>query len=460
MCGAPDRTRPVFFRNTMKKILTIAASDSSGGAGIQADIKTITAMGAHALSVLSAITAQNTVAIDAVHPVPEDFIKQQLDTLFSDIGIDAVKTGMLLNPGTIRIVAEKIRQNPPQFLVIDPVMTAKTGNTLLTEKALEILKKELLPLAFMVTPNLDETFALTGIKTDTVSGMKKAARMIADFGPQTVLIKGGHLKSDPVDVLYDGHAFTEFSAKRLDTPNSHGTGCTLSAAIAVELANGRSAPDAVRSAKAFTARAIAASYPLGKGHGPVSPAAAVLRDAEIYRCANALVEQIHLLQQHHIGRLIPEIQSNFGYLIPHGSRAEDVVAFPGRIVRFKETVATLAFPEPGISKHIAKIILTASRYNPQMRCAMNLAFKEEIIAACKTLGFSVGEFSRSEEPPEVKSLEGSTMEWGTQKAIDDSGAVPDVIFDRGGPGKEPITRILGTDPADVAAKIIRLSEIV
>jgi len=444
----------------MKKILTIAASDTGGGAGVQADIKTITAMGAHALSVLTALTAQNTVAINSVFPVPEDFLSSQMDTLFSDIRPDAVKTGMLLNPGTIRIVAEKISRHAPQFLVVDPVMTAKTGNTLLTENALDLLKKKLLPLAFMVTPNLDETFTLTGIKADSVSTMKAAAEKISALGPKTVLIKGGHLNGDPVDLLYDGRSFIEFSARRIDTPHTHGTGCTLASAIAVELASGRSAPDAVKSAKAFTEKAIARSYPLGKGHGPVNPAAAVLRDAELYRCAKALTEAVTLLKQQNIGRLIPEIQSNFGCLIPSGSRPEDIVAFPGRIVRFKESLKTLAFPEPGVSKHIAKIILTAFRNAPRIRCAMNIAFREEIIQACKTLGFSIGEFDRSKEPPEIKALEGATMEWGTQKAIDDLGSVPDAVFDRGGLGKEPITRILGRNPADVAAKIIRIAEIV
>ncbi len=444
----------------MKKILTIAASDSCGGAGIQADIKAITVLGGYALSAVTALTAQNTTCIEDIHPVPENFLKKQLDAVLKDIGADAVKTGMLLDSSAVKIIAAKISEYNIPFVVIDPVISSKTGNTLLKNDALETLKKELLPLSCIITPNLDEAEAITGIKADSISSMKKAAEKLFGLGAKNVLIKGGHLKGDPVDILYDGKSFFEFQGKRINTKNTHGTGCTLSAAIATELAKGASVFDAVKNAKKFITTAIKFSLPIGNGHGPTNPFAYVSQNAEIYHCTKELAKNIALLKEIKIGRLIPEIQSNFGYITPAGTGPDDVIAFPGRIIRYKDSITTISAPEPGASRHIAKVILTAFKHNRLIRSTMNIAYRDEIIDACKKLGFTVGEFKRSEEPPTVKELEGSTMEWGTEKAINDTGFVPDIIFDRGGTGKEPIVRVLGNDPADVAGKIIKISEIV
>ena len=444
----------------MKKILTIAASDSSGGAGIQADIKAITVLGGYALSAITALTAQNFISIEDIHPVPCDFLSKQLDAVLKDIGADAVKTGMLLEETAVKTIVDKIKEHDIPIIVIDPVIASSTGHTLLKDDALKALKEDLLPLATMITPNLDEAFALTGIKADSISSMKNAAEKLFELGAKNVFIKGGHLKDDPTDILYDGKSFFEFSETRINTKNTHGTGCTLSAAIATELAKGSSPFDAIKNAKEFITTAIKFSLPLGSGHGPTNPFAAVSQNAEVYQCIKELTRNIEVLKNKKIGRLIPEIQSNFGYITPAGTGPEDVIAFPGRIIRLRDSITTVSPPEPGASRHIAKVILTAFKHNRLIRSTMNIAYRKEIIDACRKLGFTIGEFSRSEEPPKVKELEGSTMEWGTEKAINDNGFVPDIIFDQGGIGKEPITRVLGTDPVDVAAKIIKISEIV
>jgi hydroxymethylpyrimidine kinase/phosphomethylpyrimidine kinase len=444
----------------MKKILTIAASDSSGGAGIQADIKAITVLGGHALSAITALTAQNSISIEDIYPVPCDFLSKQLDAVLKDIGADAVKTGMLLEETAVKTIVDKIKEYNIPIIVIDPVISSTTGHTLLKDDALKALKEELLPMATMITPNLDEAFALTGIKADSISSMKDAAEKLFELGAKNVLIKGGHLKDDPTDILYDGKSFFEFSETRINTKNTHGTGCTLSAAIATELAKGSTPFDAVKNAKEFITTAIKYSLPFGSGHGPTNPFAAILQNAEIYQCIKELKRNIEVLKNKKIGRLIPEIQSNFGYITPAGTGPEDVIAFPGRIIRLKDSITTVSPPEPGASRHIAKVILTAFKHNRLIRSAMNIAYRTEIIDACRKLGFTIGEFKRSEEPPTVKELEGSTMEWGTEKAINNNGFVPDIIFDQGGIGKEPITRVLGTDPTDVAGKIIKISKIV
>jgi hydroxymethylpyrimidine/phosphomethylpyrimidine kinase len=258
----------------MKRVLTIAGSDSGGGAGIQADLKTFAARGVLGMSVITALTAQNTVGVQGVYEIPVEFIALQIDSVAADIGADAVKTGMLSSAAIISIVADKIRQHNLAPLVVDPVMVAKSGDHLLREDAREALVRRLLPLATVVTPNLHEARVLCGFEVSTVEDMRRAAKTIYAMGPKYVVVKGGHLPGtlDAIDLLFDGHAFEEFSSPRVETRNDHGTGCTFASAIAAELAKGNSVPNAVRIAKAYLAQVLKASTSLhiGHGHGPMN----------------------------------------------------------------------------------------------------------------------------------------------------------------------------------------------
>ncbi len=255
----------------MKIALTIAGSDSGGGAGIQADLKTFSALGVYGMSVLTSITAQNTLGVQGVHDLPPDFVGLQIDSVMQDIGTDAVKTGMLSNTQIIKIVSEKVKKYKVKNLVIDPVMIAKGGDRLLKEDAVESLKQDLVPLANVVTPNFSEAEVLSGLKIGNLSDMKEAARKIFRLGAQNVLIKGGHLSSDEaIDVLYNGRTFREFRAERIITKNTHGTGCTLSSAIAAELAKGKEVEEAVNTAKRYITLAIQNSLEIGHGHGPLN----------------------------------------------------------------------------------------------------------------------------------------------------------------------------------------------
>lgn len=264
------------------RILTIAGSDSGGGAGIQADIKTITVLGGFGMSVITALTAQNTLGVQGIHEIPAEFVGSQFDSVASDIGIDAAKTGMLANGAVIKVVADKIRQYDVKKLIVDPVMVAKGGSLLLAEEAQEILIQELLPFAFAVTPNIPEAEVLSKIIISTVQDMKRAARIIHAQGPRNVVIKGGHLagsmKYGAVDILYDGKNFIEYKSEWIRTKNTHGTGCTFSAALATYLGKGKSIAEAVRGAKEFITKAIRNAIAIGSGHGPANHLAPLFQD--------------------------------------------------------------------------------------------------------------------------------------------------------------------------------------
>ena len=261
------------------RVLIIAGSDSGGGAGIQADIKTVSALGAFGMTAITALTAQNTTGVFGVLEIDPKFVVLQIDACISDIGCDAVKTGMLSSTEIIDTVADVISRRKLAPLVVDPVMIAKSGAPLLRSDAVEALKAKLLPLATVATPNLHEAKALTGREIKTLAQMKEAAQVIRDLGPENVVIKGGHLPEVATDVLYDGREFVEFRGEHIDTKNTHGTGCIFASAIAAGLAKGKTVRESVATAKEFITAAIRGSLAIGKGYGPANPMALLYRQA-------------------------------------------------------------------------------------------------------------------------------------------------------------------------------------
>lgn len=252
----------------MKTALTIAGSDCSGGAGIQADLKTMSAIGVFGMSVIVSVVAENTSRVISVTDIPPERISDQIDAVFEDIPVDAVKVGMLSTPACMRAVADKLKAYRPAHVVIDPVMYAKNGCPLMQEDSVGTLIAEVLPLATLLTPNIPEAEKIASMKIETEQDMKRAAEKILSLGPGAVLVKGGHYMGDARDILYDGKTFTVFADRRIDTPNTHGTGCTLSSAVASYLALGEELPAAVEKAKAYVTGAIENALPLGKGCGP------------------------------------------------------------------------------------------------------------------------------------------------------------------------------------------------
>lgn len=444
------------------KVLCIGGSDTSGGAGIQADLKTVHACGCYGLTVVTALTAQNSVGVQGIYPVPAAFIRRQLNSVLSDIGADAVKTGMLAKEEIVRAVAEKIKEYKIKKLVIDPVMMAKGGKTLMDEKAKITVIKTLLPMSTVITPNIPEAEHLTKIKIKSVADMKKAAEVIFNMGAKNVLIKGGHLPESKtrgsLDVLFDGHYFHEFHAAWIRTKNTHGTGCTFASALAARLAQGESILNAADSAKKMVTEAIKNSISLGKGHGAVNAGKELFSRKQKNECLYELQKAADYLMSFKCGNLIPEVSSNLAYAKQDAQDESHVAGFPGRIIRLGKNAHVIAEPEYGASSHMAHVVLAAMHYDLSCRSAMNIKYSEDIMSACKKANLKIGSFERIDEPENTKSKEGMSLQWGVREVMKKMKTTPDIIFDKGGWGKEPMTRVLGENPMEVVKKVKMISE--
>ncbi len=443
---------------TPPRALTIAGSDSGGGAGIQADLRTFAVLGCHGSSAVTAVTVQNSLGVHGIHPVPPETVAGQVAAVLGDIGADAAKTGMLLSAGIIEAVADALDRYPVDRLVVDPVMVAKGGSRLLRDDARDALVRHVLPRALLVTPNLPEAEVLCGREIRSPADARDACRRILDLGPRAVLLKGGHGHEDPVVdrwLARDGEG-GELRAPRLETPHTHGTGCTLSAAVTALLARGEALARAVERAHGFLHRALRAGYALGAGHGPTNPYAAARlagRDAVLER----LREAWDLLEAANPAGLVPEVQSNLAEAVDGAEGFDDVAAFPGRLVRCEGRIRRLDGPRFGASRHMAKILLASARRGSPFRAVMNVRYGADVLAACRATGLVVEGFSRAGEPDDVKHTEGSSLEWGTGAVLDRCGTAPDAIYDEGDMGKEPMVRIFGTDAPEVARRVVAVA---
>jgi hydroxymethylpyrimidine kinase / phosphomethylpyrimidine kinase / thiamine-phosphate diphosphorylase len=442
----------------MKTVLIIAGSDPGAGAGLQQDLKVITLMGAYGLTVVTALTIQNSQGVQAVHPVAPEVVAAQLGAVLGDFHIDAVKVGMLATPEIVYTVAEHLRGWDALPLVLDPVLAAGGGFPLLEEAGIKALKEELFPLTYLLTPNVPEAARLTGTDIQTPEDLAEAARRLQAMGPTWVLAKGGHLSGEPVDVLTDGKNTYYLPGKRLNAPHSHGSGCLLASACVAGLAQGLSLPEAVNRGRNLTFQALKYGLPLGHGSGPVNPYAPFARDLARLEMLKSLQAAAVHLEQEDLLPLIPEVMTNLAYATPYPEGPQDVAAFPGRILKSPQGLLIPAPPAFGASRHIAAVILTAMTTHPDLRSAMNVKFFEDIENLAPLLHFKVASFDRSQEPPEVKAQEGNTLAWGVASILKPGAPPPDLIYDRGDWGKEPMIRILGTSPINVVEKALALKD--
>lgn len=433
-------------------VLTIAGSDSGGGAGIQADLKTFAALGVHGLCVITAVTAQNTRGVDAVHELPPEFVSRQLESVVKDFDVKWAKTGMLHSSKIIQAV-KKVARKHGLKLVVDPVMVASSGSSLMKDEALEALL-DLISGAEIVTPNIPEAERISGVKIRSEKDMKRAAKKIAALGPRAVLVKGGHLHGKTVtDILWSRGRVKRYSCPRIDAGMLHGTGCTYSSAIAAELAKEKRLEDAVANAREFVTNAIKHGRAVGKGAKPVNQVATLLRDAEIGRLLEEVGLAAKMLESREFAALIPEVGSNVVMALPGAKNSSEVVGLSGRMVQVEGRVHLTGFPKLGGSEHVANVVLTAMRHDPTIRAGLNIRYSPEIVRVCRKMELSLGTFEREKEPKRVK-----TMMWGPEQAIKRAGKVPQVIFDEGGKGKEAMVRLLGKSALDVSGLALRIAK--
>ncbi|MHC1601842.1 MAG: bifunctional hydroxymethylpyrimidine kinase/phosphomethylpyrimidine kinase [Methermicoccaceae archaeon] len=430
----------------MLTLLTIAGSDCGGGAGIQADLKTFAALGAHGLSVLTATTAQNTLGVSDVHTIPLEHVEAQLDALLDDFDVGWAKTGMLPTRESIELVAHRASELQ---LVVDPVMYAESGAALVgdTKEALA----ELLARCTVATPNIKEAEMLSGIRIADEQDVLAAGRALVDAGVPAVVITGGHLSGS--DFLITSETYTIEGV--LVEGGTHGSGCTYSAALTYYLASGLSLEQGCTMAKQFVVDAIRFSIPsLGRGASPVNQLAALSKKAERYRVLSDVSEAVSMLTgRSEFASLIPEVGSNMAMGIEGAVSEGDVAAVCGRIVSAKGLPRACGDVQFGASGHTARIVLAAMRVRPHLRAVMNIRYSEPVLDACVHMGLSVGSFSRADEPRDV-----STMEWGITSVL--SGADVDVIYDLGDVGKEPMVRLLGSTAVQVAHRALKIAQMV
>jgi hydroxymethylpyrimidine kinase/phosphomethylpyrimidine kinase len=427
--------------------LSIAGSDPIGGAGIQADLKAFASLGVHGTTVITAITSQNTQRVSAILPVPIEHVISQLEDVLDDANVVAAKTGMLYSSEIAKVVADRLA-GCGLPLVVDPVLVAGVGNDLYSGDLVATLKKDLMPIASLVTPNRFEAEKLASVRIKTGADARKACRRISELGAGAVLLKGGHFEGDEMkDLLFVDGDFVEVHGPRLDV-KAHGAGCHLSSYITAYLARGTELREAVVQARGNVTDGLGMSYSIGKGLKVIDSLATMERELLRYPVLVELDEAVQALEDMLCRDWIPEVGINFAYALPQARYYEDVCALRGRIVGLGNEARHVGCLGFGASRHVARIVLAAMHYDPEMRSALNLRYSTDNLSKLRATGLDVASFDRRKEPKGVR-----TMEWGTATAIERVGKVPDVIFDKGGMGKEPMIRILGHNPLEVLEKI-------
>ena len=455
------------MRKKIKTALTIAGSDPSAGAGIQADLKAFSLLKIHGLTVTTCITIQNTQYVKQIHKIPPQVIEDQIDTIFEDITPDAVKTGMLYDKETIQSVAKKILQHNIKPIV-DPIIRSTTNNPLYHDKYsfISTFKKTLLPKTYLLTANIPEANALVGWKIKNLHDVEKACKTLHQLGVKNVLIKGGHLPTKQVyNVFSDGKKIHTISLPRIPNKEAHGSGCTISALITGLIALKEKPFDAVKKASYITWEMIRKGYNIGRGADTINLLLHIEKDTppvpppdksndhlntwkDLKDAAEKLTSTLPITY-------IPEVGINIGYATPNAKTLKDIYAVDGRIIKTQDKPIRCGKIAFGCSKHIASIILEATSFNPHVRCAMNIIYSKKNLELCKKAGFTIGTFDRKKEPSDTRS----TMKWGTKQVLEKLGFIPDIIYDTGEIGKEPMIRILGKNPVDVVAKIHKLLEL-
>lgn len=435
--------------------MTIAGSDSSGGAGIQADVKTMSALGIYSCTVITAITAQNTLNVDHIFPLSADIIKKQIMSVMSDIPIHAIKIGMVYNNEIITAVSD-ILKNSKIPIVLDPIISAGTGARLLEQEFLSDFKIKLLPFCDIVTPNIHEAEKLSGIKIKNENDIKNTALKIQKLGAKNVVVKGGHFKNNDkviVDtILNERGKFVLIKNPRMKIVEMHGSGCNFSAALTAFLAMKFPMVIACLMANKYVHNSIVNTVKIGKGIPVNNPISLMYEESCRYKVIDELANAVdQLTSTKNFEKLIPESQSNIVYAIPNANNIDDVAGVNGRIVKAGDRSVPTSGIKFGASRHVASSILEYMKTNQLVRSALNIKNEKRILDKCNRL-FRVTHYERKWEPKTIKNREGRSISWGVSTALSKNPDA-DIIYHTGDMGKEPMIIIFGQNPQEVVDKV-------
>jgi hydroxymethylpyrimidine kinase / phosphomethylpyrimidine kinase / thiamine-phosphate diphosphorylase len=441
----------------LKIALSIAGSDSGAGAGIQADLKTFSALGVYGCTAITAITAQNTKKVAEIFEVSPSMVEQQIRSIMTDMRPNAIKIGMVYSIPIIEAVYRSLEKKSKIPVVLDPILAAGTGAKLLRTEAYKSFISNLIPSSTLITPNRMEAEKLADMTIKTENDANEAARKIKKLGAENVIVKGGHFGSAHVtDVLLDSKDnIIKFTNPRLEIKEVHGSGCNFSSAVTAYLARGMTLTEACKMANEYVHTAIRNAITIGSGLPIANPLSTIYRDASRYLTLAELqlaVEQVSMLDGFY--RLIPETQTNFAYALLDAVDISDVAAVRGRIIKIENSAAPASYIKFGASSHVASAVLAYMSVNPDFRSAINIRFDERIVNVCKSL-FSVASYDRTKEPKKIKRREGSSVAWGILAALSKN-SLAEVIYHRGDVGKEPMITLFGRNPAEIVERIKRI----
>ena len=430
-------------------LLSIGGSDPSSGAGIQSDIKTFDMLNSYGLTVITAITGQNTSNFGIIQPVSKKILKNQLELLISDFNIDGIKIGMVYNSEIIKTIHNELR-NTKVPIVLDPIIKSTTGGLLIKKTAIKDFKKFLIPLATVITPNKFEAEFLSQIKINSKKSLLKAAQKIQKMGAKNIVITGAEIKDERIsDFILEEKTQYMISGKVIPKTN-HGSGCNYSSSLLVSLANGKTLKESVKFSKQFTYNSIKNAKNIGRG-------------IEITQIKNTDPIQTELINGINkfvgikdIYKKIPECQTNFVFSKTNPKSIKDVLGISGRIVKTGNNVRRVGDLAYGGSKHVATALITMNKKYPEIRSAINLKYNEETISKLRKIKLVISSYDRSTEPEKIKTKEGSSIEWGIKYAIKKLEKPPDVIYHKGDFGKEPMIIIFAKTPALIIEKVSKL----
>jgi hydroxymethylpyrimidine kinase / phosphomethylpyrimidine kinase / thiamine-phosphate diphosphorylase len=441
----------------LKIALSIAGSDSGAGAGIQADLKTFSALGVYGCTAITAITAQNTKQVAEIFEISPSMVEQQIRSIMIDMRPNAIKIGMVYSTPIIDAVYRSLKKTSKIPIVLDPILAAGTGAKLLRAEAYKSFVSKLIPTCTLITPNRIEAEKLADIVIKTENDAIEAARKIKKLGAENVIVKGGHFGSAHVtDLLLNSKGnIIKFTNPRLEIKEIHGSGCNFSSAVTAYLAKGVALTEACKIANEYVHIAIRNAVTIGRGLPIANPLSIIYRDASRYGTLAELqqaAEQVSMLEGFY--RLIPETQTNFAYALLNAVDISDVAAVRGRIIKIENTAAPASYIKFGASSHVASAVIAYMSVKPDFRSAINIRFDERIVNVCKSL-FSVASYDRTKEPKKIKRKEGSSVSWGILAALSRNPRA-DVIYHTGDIGKEPMITLFGRSPAEIVERIKRI----